>query len=264
VPPAILDEIISNKRNELNERKMVRPLASFKNKIQAAKNEFLQALLPNEVKLIAEIKPKSPSGGVLRGELNLADVVASYNRYAAAISVLTDKKYFDGSLELLSEVVFMSQLPVLCKDFVIDPYQCYEARLAGAHGVLLIVKVIDDELLKELHSVIQELGMTAVVEIQNDEELTRALKVNPTVILINNRNLMTFEIDLSTSIRLAPKIPASIQVIAASGFTCRAEIDQVSSSCQNFLVGSSIMQSENIDDLLSELLHSTTAGVNQK
>ncbi len=252
--PGSLAEIVQNKKIELSERMKKRTLASFSSSMQDANHEFADALLQPGVNLICELKPKSPSAGVLRGSVNVDEIISSYNRFAKAISVLTDQKYFGGSLELLAEVNGKSLLPTLCKDFVLDPYQCFEAREAGAKAVLLIVKILSDDLLRMLHDCIESLGMDAVVEVQTAEEVERALRVNPRIILINNRDLGTFQMDLGTTERLAELIPAGTILISASGILAKSDLERLLPFCSNFLIGSALMKSDNMDALMAEFV----------
>jgi indole-3-glycerol phosphate synthase len=251
--PDILLEIVENKRSEIARRKALLSQDALASGLPAGNASFHLALDSLGLKLITELKPASPSAGVLRSEVNLDEVLASYNRYASAISVLTDKRYFNGSLELLSKVANNSPHPVLCKDFVLEPYQILEARKYGAQAVLLIVKILADEELQELHQLIVKLGMTPVVEVQTEEELSRALKLSPQVLLINNRNLNTFEIDLDTTRRLAPLIPPPAIAVSASGIQNRQDIEKLLPYCNRFLIGSALMQSKNLDSTLKEL-----------
>jgi indole-3-glycerol phosphate synthase len=247
-----LTEIVQNKTAEVEARKARRsasPVPSF----TLGDGSFLRALKAQGTNLICELKPKSPSAGVLKADFKLSDILPHYQSCAAAISVLTDNKYFGGSLDLLAEVAGSTTLPVLCKDFFIDPYQCFEARQAGAQAVLLIVKILDDELMKTLHKTANELGMTAVVEVQDQSELTRALNLNPQVILINNRNLHTFEVSLATTSDLAPNIPVDVVKVSASGFNNRVEIESMLPYCHNFLIGSSLMTAPDLLGKLNEL-----------
>jgi indole-3-glycerol phosphate synthase len=249
----ILDEIVAHKREEIAARKASRPLALVRRDTRKCRIDFREALQGEGIKLIAEIKPKSPSAGQLAEDLNLAAVVAAYSKYAAAISVLTDERYFGGSLALLGQVGGLTDRPLLCKEFVIDPYQVYEARHSGAAAVLLIVKILPDDLLQELQAVVRELGMTAVIEVQTEGELQRALAVKPDVVLINNRDLTSFEIDLNTTIRLAPLVPASVLCVSASGINTRADIESLLDHTNKFLIGSSLMRSANLEDTMRRL-----------
>lgn len=251
--PGILDEIVENKRAEIAKRKTLHSRSALTANLQTGDGSFLSALSSPGLKLITEVKPSSPSAGILREHVNIDEVLSSYNRYACAISVLTDKKYFNGSLELLGQIAKQSPHPVLCKDFIIDTYQVYEAREFGAQAVLLIAKILSDDQLQDLHRVTTELKMTAVVEVQTEDELSRALAVSPQVLLINNRNLTTFEIDLETTRRLTPLIPPSAIAVSASGIQTRQDINTLLTCCTRFLIGSTLMQSSDIDAKLREL-----------
>lgn len=256
MPKNILGEILEHKKGEIAERKRICPLESFKDQVKPGNGKFLTAVSNPGFNIIAEIKPKSPSAGILRQEIDIASVIDIYDRYAVAISVLADEKYFGGSIDLLQRIASVSSRPVLCKEFVIDAYQCIEARAAGAQAILLIVKALSDRELLDLHEAAVQVQLTPVVEIQNEEELERAFQCKPAVIMINNRDLRTLELDLSTTKRLAPKIPAGITVISASGIQSKADIEQLGSYCKNFLIGSSIMQAKDIEKALSELVGS--------
>ncbi len=251
--PAILAEIVANKKLELAARKLKVELAELQSGVTSGDGSFETVLRGSNLNLICELKPKSPSAGVLQASPDTGRILAHYNQYAAAISVLTDEKYFGGSLQLLSDVSSQSKRPTLCKDFIVDPYQCFEARRAGAQAALLIVKILNDELLAELHQTIVNLNMTAVVEVQSETELARALKLSPRVILINNRNLESFEISFQTTVNLAPLIPDSIIKISASGVSEKSDIEQLIPYCTNFLIGSSLMAAPDMGMKLDEL-----------
>lgn len=259
---SVLREIVEHKRVEVAARESTRTLASFEKDVVPADNRFLAALTgesskgarrPKSANIIAEVKPRSPSMGSATSSFDLASVLATYNKYARAISVLTDEKYFGGSLQLLSEVKKRSSLPVLCKDFIITKYQVFEARAAQADAILLIVKSLDDEELSDLYSTCTKLGMTAVLEVQNEEEVKRALEINPQLILVNNRNLDSLEIDLATSEKLMPLIPDSVVKVVASGIESAEDIRRLAHVSNNFLIGSSLMKSGNVDEKLKEL-----------
>ena len=267
--PSSLTEIVEHKRHELSLRMKSRPLSSFEADIQLGSSTFTatwsagdppapkisDSSASSSVNLICELKPKSPSAGILRADVNVDEIISIYSRFAKAISVLTDQKYFGGSIELLAQVSAQSSLPTLCKDFIVDPYQCFEARLAGAQAVLLIVKILSDGELESLYSAIKQLGMVAVVEIQNEQELSRALNLKPEVVLINNRNLDTFVIDLKTTELLSPMIPSGTTIISASGIAAKKDIASLLPFCNSFLIGSALMQSQDIAGFLNELCH---------
>jgi indole-3-glycerol phosphate synthase len=249
-----LDEIVDNSYREVAERKQKVTLATLERKATRTTGKFLAAISDRaKISLIAEIKPKSPSAGVLQTNFSLDSVLDAYNKHASAISVLTDEKYFGGSLDLLRETSRNSQLPTLCKDFILDTYQCFEARTYGADAVLLIVKILAPSQLANLYETIESLGMTPIVEVQTEKEMDLALALKPSVVLINNRNLNTFETDLKTTGRLSIYVPSDTILISASGIESRADIELLSRYVSTFLIGSSLMRAPNIGDKLVEL-----------
>jgi indole-3-glycerol phosphate synthase len=254
MPASRLDEIVKNKREEVALRIEQCPTNKLAKRAVPANGAFLKAINKlGRVNLITEIKPKSPSAGVLKEHLALDSVLSAYNKHAAAISVLTDEKYFGGSLKLLEEVAKKSPLPVLCKDFIIDAHQCYEARVYGAQAVLLIAKILPAKQLLELHRLITVLGMTPVVEVQTAEEMAAARAIEPVAVLINNRDLATFHVDLDTTARLASLVPPNAVLISASGIEGREDVNRLSKYCNTFLVGSSLMRADDIEAKLAEL-----------
>jgi indole-3-glycerol phosphate synthase len=254
----VLDEIVAHKAQELIARKQQRPLAQFEKDVEVlASGAPLETAFLNSamaIKCILEIKPSSPSAGVLKETLDLDTILDCYSQFGVGISVLTDHKYFGGSLELLSQVAERVPIPVLCKDFIIDPYQIFEARHAGAQAVLLIVKALSDSQLSELFNLTTQWGMTPLVEIQDEEELARSLAVDPSILLINNRNLQTLDIDLATTEQLASKVPAGILKISASGIENRQDIERLKDCCDGFLIGSLLMRQPSPEHLKKTLL----------
>jgi len=251
--PNVLDDIVANKQLEIAKMHGSLSLDVLQEHATPASGRFAQTLQKQGINLITEIKPKSPSAGVLRTELKLSELLEQYCQYASAISVLTDAKYFGGSFDLLQEVSQKTNLPLLCKDFILDEYQCYVARSMGAEAVLLIVKILADDQLARLSKLIASLGMTPVVEVQSVGETKRAVSLGSQCILINNRDLETLAVDLDTTIRLAPLIPSGVIAISASGISEREQIDYLSQACTNFLIGSSLMKSHNISEKLATL-----------
>jgi indole-3-glycerol phosphate synthase len=239
----VLADIVANKYEELAQRKAAVSLDTLMGQVTpATPGRFEASLKRQSPAFILEIKPASPSAGTLTTHLDTESVVEVYNRFASAISVLTDEKFFQGSLALLSQVASRTPHPVLCKDFIVDPYQVYEARQAGAAAVLLIVKILEPDTLRTLFDTITQLGMTPVVEIQNETELAQALDLNPTVLLINNRNLETFDIAFETTKKLSRLIPDGILRISASGVKGAADVQMLAPDCDAFLIGSALMR----------------------
>ena len=260
--PSILESIVENKQCEVEQRRRAVAYEALAEQISANSNSFIEALAGDGVKLIAEIKPSSPSAGTLKTNIDLdnalAGIVDVYAKYASAISVLTDQKYFKGSLALLQNVSALTNTPLLCKDFILSDYQVLEARAHGAQAVLLIVKILDAKTLQKLYNLIVELGMTPVVEIQNESELKTALKVIENlpggVLLINNRNLSDLTIDFAPTKTLAPLIDKDVIVLCASGIEKGDDLRQLLPYAKRFLIGSMLMKSDNVEQIFKELL----------
>ncbi|MDR5708749.1 MAG: indole-3-glycerol phosphate synthase TrpC [Armatimonadota bacterium] len=216
----LLQEIVRHKRQELAQAQATCPEAEVRARALSAPStrDFALALRGRGIAVIAELKAASPSVGVIRREL---DPVALARAYAAggadALSVLTDRHFFRGDPEHLRAAREATRLPVLRKDFTLEPYHVYEARALGADAVLLIAAVLDDGRLRELRELAEELGMAAVVEVHTEEEVERALHSKARIIGINNRDLRTFRVDLETTFRLRPRIPDGILVVSESG-----------------------------------------------
>lgn len=255
----ILDKILAKKRAEVEALKAETGIDEFiaRAKLAPMPRDFTDALrVRSRVPVIAEIKKKSPSAGELNGHI---DVAARARRYqaggASAISVLTDGPFFGGEIEdlaLVRETVF---LPVLRKDFLIDPVQVYQARGAGADAVLLIAAALDDRTLAELFGLTRDLGMAALVEVHNGEELDRALRLKPSLLGINNRDLATLEVSLETSLALRRRIPEGITVVAESGVSAPGEIRRLhKAGLDAFLVGTALMKANDPAALLKSLV----------
>ena len=228
-----------------------------------APRDFLAALkrrrFGTHPSLIAELKRASPSKGILAPHLDLFQVADIYTQNgASAISVLTDEKFFMGKLETLRELRFerKSELPLLRKDFTIDEIQIYEARANGADAILLIAAALtDDALFADLHACAMSLGLTALVEVHNEEETERALKLKDVKLIgINNRNLATFDVTLETTEKLRPMIPAEIAVVAESGIFTASDVERLAkANVDAILVGEALVTSKNIDGKVREL-----------
>lgn len=223
----VLDRILARKVNEIEERRGRAPqptLEAMSGRVSRPK-DFVGALHRDTVALIAEVKKASPSKGMLIEDFDHRALAKTYAANgAAAISVLTDEDFFQGHLQYLVDVKHESELPVLRKDFIIDPYQVYEARVARADAVLLIVAALSDEQLVELHALIAELGMAALVEVHDEAEVERALKIGANLIGINNRDLKSFDVDLQTTEKLAALVPEGVTLVAESGLKTAADV----------------------------------------
>ena len=231
----ILDEIFTAKHLEVEQRSRLIPLVEIRRQAEAAAppRDFTGALRrstkQSPLRLIAEIKRASPSRGLLTRDFDPLHLAAAYrDGGAAAISVLTDEKYFQGSLDILEKVAALpARPPLLRKDFLYDPYQVYEARACAADAVLLIVAALDTQQLADLSALTRELEMAALVEVHNQAELDAALPCRPALIGINNRDLHTFAVNLDTCLRLRPFIPAGVVAVAESGIHTRQDVEQL-------------------------------------
>ncbi len=254
----ILDDIVRDKRADLPARMQQNPIAALEARplFQEQRRGFAAALQAAPRAIIAEIKKASPSKGVIRADF---DPVAIGRRYAqcgaVAISVLTEERYFLGSLDYLAAVRAATDLPLLRKDFLFDPYQIYEARAYGADAILLIVAMLDDQQLVALQKQARELGLDVLVEVHDESEMQRALKAHATLIGINNRDLRTFHTTLETSERLARDVPSGALVVAESGIESIADIDRLERALVHcFLIGESLMRCADPGAKLKQLL----------
>jgi len=211
---------------------------------------------PNRVNLIAEIKKASPSRGLIRPDFNALMIAATYAANGAdAISVLTEDKYFLGKMSYAKTISAEGRLPVLLKDFIIDPVQVYEAFYNGASAILLIVAILDDATLKELIRLARQFDMDTLVEVHDESELERAVDSGADVIGVNNRNLRTFEVDIRVSDRLVPRIPKEKVIVVESGLATRADIERVGQlGAHAVLIGETFMRAENIAAKMKEIM----------
>ena len=255
----ILDEIVKTSQSRLAERKSRQPLAGV---IEAVRNapptaDLAAVLSAPGLQLIAEVKKASPSKGVIRADFNPADIARVYAQNgAAAISVLTEPDYFQGSLEYLglARKAVGPGLPLLCKDFIYDPYQVYEARAAGADAILLIGAVLEPGQLAALQELAEGLGMKCLVEVHDEAELKVALGCGASIIGINNRNLHTFEVDIHTTERLVKMVPPGKIIVGESGIKTRADIELMRDwNVDAVLVGEALTASADIAGKMKEL-----------
>ena len=246
----ILQRILAVKADEIVAAKARKPLAAVRAEAEAAAKprDFAGALRAKmevgEAAVIAEIKKASPSKGVLRADFDPGAIAASYARHGAAcLSVLTDQQFFQGRDEYLSQARTACSLPVLRKDFMLEPYQVYESRMLGADCILLIVAALDGARMLELEAVAHALGMAVLVEVHDSIELERALKLKTPLMGINNRNLRTFETRLDTTLRLLAHMPQDRIVITESGILAPADVHLMrSNKVDCFLVGEAFMR----------------------
>ncbi|HEX9076662.1 MAG TPA: indole-3-glycerol phosphate synthase TrpC [Anaerolineae bacterium] len=259
----ILDEIISNKKDEITQRKRRITLAEIRDRAGSAPapRDFVSGLSREQVALIAEIKRASPSRGALRGEFSLPQLAFEYaGNGAAAISVLTDQKYFAGDLGDLESSRIAVDVPILRKDFIIEEYQVYESRAFHADAILLIVRVLSDGQLRDYVALASSLGMGVLMEIHEEAEVERALAADAQVIGINNRNLLDFTVDLAVTEQLAPRILAQAGVgsgkiiVAESGVFTRADVERAArAGARAVLVGEALMRADDVATKVREL-----------
>ena len=248
----ILEKIVAVKHQEIAEAIRRKPLAMMREDAESRvlTRDFVGAIRAKigsgKAAVIAEVKKASPSKGVLRADFIPADIAQTYAEHGAAcLSVLTDKQFFQGDVDYLKQARASCSLPVLRKDFMVDNYQIYESRVMGADCILLIAACLDDSQMKDMEALAMSLDMAVLVEVHDELELDRALKLKTPLIGINNRNLKTFEVSLDTTIRLADKVPANRLVVTESGIATIDDVKKLRAANINaFLVGEAFMRAE--------------------
>lgn len=252
---SFLSEIVERKRQRVEEAKRRVPLEALERRSHS--HRFREALLRDGINIIAEFKRRSPSKGIIRVDADLKQIAKSYEAGGAvAMSVLTEEDYFSGSLADLRAAKSIIDLPVLRKDFVVDDYQLYESAAAGADAVLLIVAALDDDALLRLRRLAEdEIGMDALVEVHDRDEMQRAVDCGATLIGVNNRNLHTFEVSLETSLSLAADAPKDAVLISESGLKTASDLSRLrDAGYRGFLIGESLMRSDDPATALRELM----------
>ena len=252
----ILDQICKIKLKEVN---LLKEKINFKKKPKVKPKRFLDELIKNNEKnfnIIAEIKKRSPSKGLIRKNFKLSEIAESYkNAGVKCLSILTEKDHFEGDITYIKKVKEKVDIPILRKDFIIDEWQIFESFYSGADCILLILAILDDEKLKRFYNLSQELGMDVICEIHDSEELERILKLNVRCIGINNRNLKTLEINSETFNILSRYIPDNIIKICESGINNNKQLyDYTKNGADAFLIGETLMKSENIERSTKNLI----------
>jgi indole-3-glycerol phosphate synthase len=252
-----LEELVEASRARLDERKRERSFGQLERMVAEAPRclPFAEALSRPGTSVIAEYKRRSPSAGVIREGASVTEVVGAYARGgAAALSILTEHDHFGGSLDDLAEARRASDIPMLRKDFTVDPYQVYEARAFGADAVLLVVGALEPRDLGMLHGIARELEMDAVVEVHDEEELNAALDIDADVIGINNRDLEDFRVDLQVTFELLTDVPAGKTVVSESGIQTRADVEELEQvGVDAVLVGEALMRAPDPEAAVREL-----------
>lgn len=254
----ILDDIVRSKRADLQQVKAVVSLTDLQQRalFRAPRRPFLEALETRHRAIIAEVKKASPSKGIMRADFDPVRIAASYaDNGAAAISVLTEERYFQGHLDYLAAIREAVSVPLLRKDFLVDPYQLYEARAFGADAVLLIVAILPDTLLQELLWLAEELNLCPLVEVHDRGELERAVRSGARVLGINNRDLRTFHTTLTTTEELLPAVPPHAFVVAESGIEIPADVERLERlGVGAFLIGEAFMRAPDPGARLADFL----------
>ena len=259
--PDILQRILATKQQELAERRAQRSIDELQQQAHhvSPPRGFVAALRrrvqQGGLGVIAEIKKASPSKGVIRKDFNVVEIARSYQAGGAScLSVLTDSEYFQGHEVFLTQARAACSLPVIRKDFIVDPYQVVEARAIGADCILLIVAALSDEDLVSLYAAARAQGMDVLVEVHDGDELERALRLDLDLVGINNRNLRTFETSLETTIELLPRVPDGCMVVTESGIHSRADVELMrDNDVHAFLVGEAFMRAADPGQALAEL-----------
>ena len=259
--PDILKKIVRRKLEEIAERSARVSLESLKEEVPSASpvrgfaDAIAAKIAAGRAGVIAEIKKASPSKGVLREDFRPADIARSYARHGAAcLSVLTDVDFFQGGDDYLKQARAACELPVIRKDFIVDPYQVYEARAIGADCILLIVSCLEDDRMRGLNDLAHDLGMDVLIEVHDGAELERALPLANRLIGINNRNLRTFDVSLDTTLELLDRIPSDRIVVTESGIHTPDDVRLMREHRVNaFLVGEAFMRAEEPGEKLAEL-----------
>ena len=257
----ILNKIVAVKREEVAAALGKKSLAAMRADAQSRvltrdfEGAMRAKIAAGQAAVIAEIKKASPSKGVLRAEFIPADIAQSYAEHGAAcLSVLTDKQFFQGSVDYLKQARASCDLPVLRKDFMVDAYQVYEARAMGADAILLIAACLDDAQMADLEAIARSLDMAVLVEVHDRPELERALKLKTRLVGINNRNLRTFEVSLQTTLDMLPDVPADRLLVTESGILNAADVQRMrAANVHAFLVGEAFMRAADPGEALAKL-----------
>ncbi|WP_326974622.1 indole-3-glycerol phosphate synthase TrpC [Caproicibacter sp. BJN0012] len=253
----ILEEIAAKRRVQLAHEKDVAPLEAVKRRAEAAPapKNFRAALRGKHLSVVGEVKKASPSKGLIRPDFHPVEIARTYESAGAdALSVLTEEAYFQGSSEYLKEIRRAVALPILRKDFILDPYQIYEARAIGADAILLIAALLDEQTLREYAGLAESLGLSCLMEAHDERELASILAAGGTVVGINNRDLKTFRVNLSTTVHLSKLVPEECTLVSESGITTRKDMETVRcAGADAVLIGETLMRSENVAEMLHGL-----------
>lgn len=255
----VLDRIVAHKRTEVALAKSLRPFDSLQSQLESAPpvRDFIAALKSAPyMGLIAEVKKASPSAGIIKSDFDPLRIAQRYESAGAnCLSVLTDEHFFQGHLDYLKQIRRSVSLPVLRKDFIIDRYQVFEARVAGADAILLIAECLTDCELRDLYFYASELGLECLIEVYEPDNLERVLKLDPPLVGVNNRDLRSFNVDLNQTIALSAKVPVSTLLVSESGIKTREDVERLKAcGCGAILVGETLMRSEDVPGTIAHLV----------
>lgn len=253
---SLLERIVSYKKEEVKKRKSIISVETLKSGNLPKTRNFKSALEKEGISIIAEIKRMSPSAGIIREDFDSTKIARTYEENgASAISVLTDRKFFGGSIDYVMAVKKAMNLPILRKEFIIDEYQIYESRYIGADAILLIARILTPAELDRFISIAKELGLTCLVEVHTRNELEEVLSTKTEIIGLNNRDLDTLQIDIKTSLKLKKIIPKGYVTVSESGIKTRAHVVELQETGFNaILVGETLMRAKKSGDKIRELL----------
>lgn len=251
----VFEEILERKRQDVRERMARRPLPAFAAELRPSDRSLKAAFRPGRTAFILECKKASPSRGLIRADFDPVRLAGAFEPVADALSVLADEPYFRGSLEDVRRVRERVALPVLCKDFVVDPWQVYEARAYGADAVLLMLSVLDDPTAAVCLEAARTLALDALVEVHDETELSRALALGAGLVGINNRDFRTLRTDLAVTERLAPLVPPEVALVCESGIRGRPDVERLRRLAGGFLVGTSLMETADPGRAARELVY---------
>jgi indole-3-glycerol phosphate synthase len=254
----ILQKIVANKREEVARQKEILPIGELRQMLadRPSTRDFEGTIRSRDCAVIAEVKRSSPSKGRIREDFDPVGIAGIYeDNGASAISILTERKFFEGKAAYIPQIGRTVNLPLLRKDFIIDPYQINETRVLGADALLLIARLLDAGELRDFLGLASELGLAALVEVHNEADVEKAVSSGARIVGINNRDLATFRTDLAVSIELARRIPKGVKVVSESGIICRGDIEVLmAAGIHAFLVGESLMREKDVGKKLRELL----------
>lgn len=251
---SVLHNIVERKRIDVAARMERISPEDMRRSANPTNRLFAAALAKPGRSFILEVKKSSPSKGILCENFDVRTIVNEYKPFSDALSIITDAPFFNGCHENIAIARSVTEKPILCKDFIISPYQVYEARCFGADAVLLMLSVLNDETYLECTKAAAELLMDTLTEVHDEDELKRALRLDAKIIGINNRNLKTLSVDLSVTERLVPMIPEDKIIVCESGITCRGDLERIGARADAFLIGSRLMQAKDLGLAVRELL----------